>query len=94
MPSPRTWTAEQDATIRRMCASGSTYAKIGIALGINRNTIIERCRKLRVSPEKHPNRCAVPANGVDLSDDPNRRVLPAGHPVTWGLLMPGVMWPG
>jgi hypothetical protein len=83
MPTARLWTAQADLTIKDMRANGQTWAAIGRSLGLSRNTVIERGRRLRaMAPGK-----AVKAAVVKLvSDDPNRTALPAGHPLTWKIL--------
>ncbi len=66
-----------------MRGDGASWATISRALGLSRNTVIERGRRLRAVA---PARVAAPvAEGPDI-DDPNRPPLPAGHPLTWGLL--------
>ncbi|GLR67577.1 hypothetical protein GCM10010909_22580 [Acidocella aquatica] len=83
MPKARVWTAAADEAIRDMRAGGATWAEIGRTLGLSRNTVIERGRRLcAVAPVKV---VAVAAGDV-VSDDPNRGPLRAGHPLSWGLL--------
>ena len=75
------WTAAQDATILDMRASGATWAAIGEALGIPRNTVIERGRRIRAAaPDREPD------EEPDPLDYKNRPALPAGHPLTWGII--------
>jgi hypothetical protein len=83
MPQPRIWTEEADMTIRAMRAERLTWAEIGRSLGLSRNTVIERGRRiLALAPPRSP-KLAVEK---PVSDDPNRGALPAGHKLTWGLL--------
>jgi hypothetical protein len=83
MPSARKWTKAADVTICEMRAEGTTWAEIARTLGLSRNTVIERGRRLHAeAPPKTP----VPVDAALVSDDPNRGPLPAGHPLTWGLL--------
>ncbi len=83
MPQVRQWTAVADQTIREMRAAGDTWSAIGRRLGLARSTVIERGRRLRaVAPVKPP----PSPKRDDMLDDPNRPPLPAGHPLTWGLL--------
>jgi len=83
MPLARNWTEDADMTIRVMRAGGATWAAIGDALGLSRNTVIERGRRLcAAAPEKLKNLQIT----KETQDDPNRGPLPAGHPATWGLL--------
>jgi hypothetical protein len=83
MPTARLWTPQADTTIRDMRANGQTWAAIGRSLGLSRNTVIERGRRLRaVGPGRAVKAPIVRA----VSDDPNRAALPAGHPLTWNIL--------
>jgi hypothetical protein len=84
MPKARVWTAAADAVIREMRAGGETWAQIGRTLGLSRNTVIERGRRLCAQA---PVRVAAPVSAEVVSEDPNRGTLRAGHPLTWGLLM-------
>lgn len=83
MPKSRDWTEDADMTIRLMRAAGATWSAIGLALGLSRNTVIERGRRLCAAA---PKRVAVCTVIRQQADDPNRDPLPAGHPLTWGLL--------
>lgn len=82
MPKARAWTEAADCMIRTMRSEGSTWAEIGRALGLSRNTVIERGRRLRADAPVRP----VVVQEKPVSDDPNRLPLRAGHPITWGLL--------
>jgi len=82
MPEARVWSEAADRTICEMRAEGATWAAIGCTLGLSRNTVIERGRRLRAEA---PTRVAVVQEKA-VSDDPNRLPLRAGHPITWGLL--------
>jgi hypothetical protein len=82
MPQARQWTEIADNVIRDMRGAGATWAAIGVRLGLSRNTVIERGRRLRAEA---PARVVV-AKEYDMLEDPNRGPLPAGHPLTWGLL--------
>jgi hypothetical protein len=83
MPLARAWTDDADAAIRAMRADGQTWAAIGRTLGLSRNTVIERGRRLRAAA---PPRMSRPAMDRAISEDPNRAPLPAGHWLTWGVL--------
>lgn len=82
MPQAREWTAAADRTICDMRGAGETWAAIGLRLGLSRNTVIERGRRLRAEA---PVRVAA-VKEYDMLEDPQRGALPAGHPLTWGLL--------
>lgn len=82
MPQARQWTEAADIVIVQMRGGGETWAVIGRTLGLSRNTVIERGRRLRAhAPVK-----LVAHKPEVVSDDPNRGALRAGHPLTWGLL--------
>jgi hypothetical protein len=83
MPEARIWTGLADETIKMMRADGQTWAAIGHTLGLSRNTVIERGRRLNAEA---PQRAKLAIITDQVSDDPNRAPLPAGHPFTWGLL--------
>jgi hypothetical protein len=83
MPQPRKWTESADVTICNMRRGGATWAEIGCALSLSRNTVIERGRRLHAAA---PVRAKVVIMEKVASDDPNRSPLPAGHWLTWGLL--------
>lgn len=82
MPEARQWTAAADAAICNLRAAGETWAVIGRSLGLSRNTVIERGR--RIHAEAPPRIAQAARQSAD--DDPQRGPLPAGHPRTWGLL--------
>ncbi len=85
MPLARQWTETADRVIFNMRGEGATWAAIGRTLGLSRNTVIERGRRLRaLAPPRVAAAAAVEADAV--SDDPERLPLRAGHPLTWGLL--------
>ena len=83
MPKARVWTAAADAAIRDMRGGGATWAEIGRTLGLSRNTVIERGRRLCAMA---PVKVAAVAADDAVSEDPNRGPLRAGHPLSWGLL--------
>lgn len=83
MPLARKWTEAADDTIRAMRGGGFSWAQIGRVLSLSRNTVIERGRRLHAEA---PPRLKVVARETPAFDDPNRPPLPAGHPLTWGLL--------
>ncbi|MDD2860649.1 MAG: AsnC family protein [Acidiphilium sp.] len=90
MGERRNWTETADNTIRRMRAGGATWAAIGDVLGLSRNTIIERGRRIQAVGGPVPVRKPVrlPEN------DPNREPLRAGHPISWGILTRGTVLEG
>jgi hypothetical protein len=90
MPERLNWTAAADQTIHDMRAAGATWATIGAALGLSRNTIIERGRRIHATGGPS----VIPRPAREPEEDPNRAPLPAGHPISWGLLTAGTMLDG
>lgn len=82
MPQARDWTEAADRVICDMRAVGETWAAIGHRLGLSRNTVIERGRRLRAEAPAR----VVLVKEYNMLEDPNCGSLPAGHPLTWGLL--------
>ncbi len=83
MVAARIWTSEQDATIRRMRAEGSTWKQIAAFLGMHIFTVRQRAgligAKLGTTQEF--------AKRERTWGGPNRNTLPAFHPITWGILV-------
>ncbi|HQT84237.1 MULTISPECIES: hypothetical protein [Acidiphilium] len=90
MPGRRDWTETADNTIRQMRAAGATWAAIGDVLGLSRNTIIERGRRIQAQGGPVPPRKAERRP----EDEPNRAPLHAGHPVAWDVLTSGTILEG
>lgn len=85
MPQKLTWTEAADTILRRLRAEGETWDSIAAALGLSRWTVIDRGRRIgarRPPPEFVPK--------PDLARPP----LPAGHPISWGLLTQGTVLEG
>ena len=81
MPEKLLWTAPRDAQLKRMRAQGTAWDGIAAALGVSRNAVIERGRRIgaRLPPPEH----------IPDPEDPDRPPLPPGHPVSWGAIVAG-----
>ncbi len=77
------WTETMDATLRERRASGANWTEVGAALGIGREAARERGRRIGAPAMVRPPR---PKWDEALQ---NRPPLPAGHPISWGLLIDG-----
>ena len=89
MPPSPPWQPDRDAVLRRLRTEGHTWAAIGTELGVSREAARERGRRIgaiRLPPPPPP----VP----DISLSANRPPLPAGHPLSWGLLTSGTVLAG
>ena len=86
VPKKIEWTEVQDTMIKRMRAECATWDAIAEAIGVTRWTVIERGRRLGAR--------MPPAEQEDISDDPDRPALPAGHQATWGAITKGTCLEG
>lgn len=83
MPKKLTWTAAQDAQIRRLRAEGASWDTVAAILGLTRWSIIERGRRIGARPP--------PREFIPPPEDPRRDPLPAGHPRSWGAITTGTV---
>ena len=83
MPTKFTWTAAQDAQIRRLRAEGASWDAIAAVLGFTRWAVIDRGRRIRAQPPPH--------EFVQPPEDPSREPLPAGHPRSWSAITSGTV---
>jgi len=81
MPNWINWTPEADATIRRMRVEKKSWETIARHFGISRDSVVLRAKKINA------HKAELTIERVD------RDALPAGHPVTWGVIAQGP-WPG
>lgn len=81
------WTPEADAAIRRMRAERLSWDAIGLALGVSRDSLVQRGKQLNAAAPDAPEAEALPIARVD------RDTLPPGHPTSWGAISSGP-WPG
>jgi hypothetical protein len=83
---PFTWTAAQDAQIRRLRAEGATWDGISQVIGRSAAAVRERGRRIgAIRP---------PPDFVPLPEDPQREPLPAGHERSWGAITRGTVLDG
>jgi hypothetical protein len=82
MPVPITWSPIADRHILRLRAAGTPWHQVAAELRVGRNAAIERARRLGVPPA---NRRPQPAP-VPVAPRADRPPLPAGHPLTWGII--------
>ena len=90
MPERLDWTPAADATILTMRAYGATWSTIGEKLGLSRNSVIERGR--RINALGGPRNLTRPARPPVA--EPNREPLAAGHPTAWSVLTEGTLLDG
>ncbi len=99
------WSRSADDRLARLRAHGGSLRAIAIAFGLGRRAIAQRAAYLGVpfatgvpavahSAAVTPARQVASAPSPALASDPLRDPLPAGHPVTWGLLTAGTCLEG
>jgi hypothetical protein len=81
------WTPDLDAQLRDLRSGGTTWDGIAAAMGLGRNTVLERGRKIGARRIRKVSCSAV----EEAKDRPSRQ---AGHPLTWGLLNAGTVLEG
>lgn len=87
MRSHVAWTTELDGRLRELRAGGMTWDGIAAAMGLGRNTVLERGRKIGARRVR-----AVPCFAAEEARD--RPARQAGHPLTWGLINAGTVLEG
>jgi hypothetical protein len=90
MPEKLHWSEAADTVLRRARAEGCSWDTIAAVLGVSRWTAIHRGQRIGA---RRPPPDPVPAD-LDPKPDPFRPPLPAGHPVSWGLLTAGTCLEG
>jgi hypothetical protein len=81
------WTDALDTRLCLLRHAGLTWDGIAEAMGLGRNTVLERGRKIGA-------RRAMPRPVLALSDHRDRPTLPPGHPESWGLITAGTVLEG
>ncbi len=80
---PRTkWTPELDGTLKSLRDAGRTWDGIAAEMGLGRNTVLERGRKIGAR------RVAVQVEAV-VEESKDRAPRGAGFPACWDLLTAG-----
>jgi hypothetical protein len=83
------WTADLDEKLKALRAGGLTWDAMAVAMGMGRNTVLERGRRIgarKLRPTAHP----LPPLPV-AADRPAR---PPGHASCWGLITAGTVLDG
>lgn len=95
MPMRIAWTDALDFEIVNRRASGASWDLIAGALGVGRNAVIDRGRRIGANLPVGDRARRIEAH--ELSDDlkdPTRSPLPAGHPRAWSVLTDGTLLEG
>jgi hypothetical protein len=80
------WTPDLDDRLRTLRRARNTWDQIASAMGLGRNTVLERGRKIGAK------RAAPPPPDIEEAKDRPARC--AGHPDTWGLINMGTVLAG
>ena len=86
MPLPLIRTPPLDPQIRRMRAEGASWDEIAADLHVSRWAVIDRARKLGAG--------RLPTQALEMTHDLGREPLPAGHRVSWDVLLAGTILEG
>ncbi len=81
------WTQELDGRLRELRSGGMTWDGIAAAMGLGRNTVLERGRKIGARRIRK----VLCSATEEPRDRPARQ---AGHPLTWGLINVGTVLEG
>jgi hypothetical protein len=87
MHASTSWTPALDRRLLTLREAGVTWPAVAQAMGLGRNTVIERGRRLgarKLSPQ-------LAVVTVEALDRPPR---PAGHPDSWDLITAGTVLEG
>jgi hypothetical protein len=82
------WTADLDERLKALRAGGLTWDAMAMAMGMGRNTVLERGRRIGAR-KLRPAKQAPPA--PEAADRPAR---PPGHDSSWGLITSGTVLDG
>ena len=89
MPVKYEWSAAQDETLRGLRAAKVTWDEAAVRLGVGRNTVIERARRIGIQK-----RGVVQPPPPIIHEALDRRPRPAGHRDTWGTITAGTVLDG
>ncbi len=87
MPACKVWAEARDEQLRALRDAGLTWDGVAEAMGLGRNTVLERARKIGIRMWRQ----RPPAAPVEARDRPPRQ---AGHPQTWGMINAGTVLEG
>ena len=91
------WTQEEDANVRLWCSQGISYTEQALRIGVHRDTVAFRARRIGVKMNTTPLEPTEEKIRRSLLDHPGGNdwdALPAGHPITWGALTRGTWLEG
>lgn len=81
------WTPDMDRRLMSLREAGRTWNETALDMGLGRNTVLERGRKIGA-------RKLGAVRPVAVTEDADRRARPPGHPETWGLINTGTVLEG
>ena len=88
MPAKLDWPDAMDAQLLQLRRERTAWDVIARTMGLSRNTVIERARRIGVAKRS---KIGVAAPVVESDERPAR---PAGHPATWGAITAGTVLEG
>lgn len=90
MVAKRTWTAEQDDAIRALRMEGKSWQQVADVLGMGRNTVLERGRRINAVLGEIEKPALVASSS---NPEANRAPLEPGNSITWGMIAPHTSYP-
>ena len=90
------WTAQADARLGRLVAQGVSIRGLAKSFGIGRQAAQQRATKLGLITPQTRQPASAPVVTAERIDpiDAGREALPAGHPITWGMIVQGTCLEG
>ncbi len=85
-----TWTQQADQRLAKMREQGASLRCMARAFGLSRSVITARARTIGLEIPNRPMPAPKPAAELPENRDP----LPAGHPISWGLITKGTSLEG
>lgn len=77
------WTPEMDAMILRMRRHATTWTRIAADLDVSEQAVKTHAHQALGVPMR---KAAPPPPAANMLDHSAREPLPAGHPISWGIL--------
>ena len=84
------WNAEMDGRLRSLRRDGATWDRLAVEMGLSRDTVLERARKLGARAKD----TMAMAKAEPPGEPRDRPARAPGHPATWQMLTAGTSLDG
>lgn len=88
MPTKLDWPETMDTQLLQLRSERTAWDVIARTMGLSRNTVIERARRIGVAKRSKVGVAAL------LVESDERAPRPPGHPATWGAITAGTVLEG